>query len=71
MTKEEIAAFKPIINSMKLLRSYCDAHDTCDGCLFDRPHCCMFEVPERWECESAIAILEEQEDNDGRLGGTE
>ena len=60
-TKEEVKAFKPIINSMKLIREYCELHRRCVGCIFDRCGSCPIDVPEHWECEEAIAMLEEAE----------
>ena len=63
MTKEEIRAFKPIINSMKLIRDVCDNQESCYSCIFtnDGEHC-LLRVPISWECEAAIAALDEQEE---------
>lgn len=64
MTKEEIKAFKPIINSMKLIREYCGEYRNCVGCIFDRCGSCPLDVPEAWACEEAIAALEAEEEYD-------
>lgn len=65
MTNEEIRAFKPIINSMKLIRELCENLGPCKDCIFspdgDR---CFFGVPLRWDCENAIAALEAEEAED-------
>lgn len=67
MTKEEIKAFKPIINSMKLLREFCSSKPTCYGCVFSDLGMCAFnDCPEKWFCEEAITMLEEQEAEDER-----
>lgn len=69
MMKEEIKHFKPIINSMKLIREYCESHFSCATCIFDRSdkvEVCPLNYPEHWFCEVAIAALEEEEDSDDK-----
>ena len=67
MTKEEIKAFKPIINSMKLIREYCKQNPTCKACVFNEQDdfaCPLGVLPESWNCEYAIALLEEEEEEE-------
>ena len=66
MTKEEIKAFKPIINSMKLIREYCETRSGCTDCAIsgDGVFDCPLDVPATWNCEQAIAALEAEEAED-------
>ena len=52
-TKEE----KDLLKAARMLRDNCSRYEDCEGCIFDKEVCTMYDLPDDWNI-----ISEEEEE---------